>query len=67
MTLSSKLNDVLFLLGCPHCGREENKKGSWLKSARRFLCAGCGGETRVTYSDKIMLFEKHSRSNRGAT
>jgi hypothetical protein len=59
MTLSSKLNDVLLILGCPHCGREQSKKGSWLKAMRRFFCDACGREAQITYEEKLKIFDNH--------
>jgi transposase-like protein len=64
MKLSAKLNDLPLIFGCPHCAREQTKNGSWFKSVSRFLCVGCGHEARITYEDKIRIFEKHVRLNR---
>ncbi|SDR58272.1 hypothetical protein SAMN05519103_06066 [Rhizobiales bacterium GAS113] len=62
MTLSSKLADVPLTFECAHCGLALSKKGSWFKSARRFTCAGCQREVRLTYDDKIRIFAQHARA-----
>jgi transposase-like protein len=61
MNLTAELYGVLLVFGCPHCARELTKNGSWFKSISRFVCAGCGREARITYEDKIRIYEKHLR------
>ncbi|SDR63587.1 hypothetical protein SAMN05519103_08789 [Rhizobiales bacterium GAS113] len=63
MTLTSKFDDVMLTLDCPHCGKALTKKGSWFKTASRFVCARCKRETRITYGDKIKMFGRLERLN----
>ena len=61
MTLSRRLLHADLTFHCPHCGLAITKSGSWFKSIVQFKCQGCQREVRLTYTDKIALFEKHAR------
>jgi transposase-like protein len=45
---------------CPFCTRALVKSGSWFQTIGRFKCNGCQLEVRLTYSDKVALFDKHA-------
>ena len=32
----------------------------WFQTVGRFICEGCQAEIRLTYHDKLALFEKHA-------
>jgi hypothetical protein len=60
MPLSADLRDVDLTLECKYCGHSLIKNGAWFTVAHRFKCEGCNRETPITYSDKIVLFNKHA-------
>ena len=66
MPLSKSLliQNMTFL--CPVCGHSLTKRGSWFKSASRFVCEGCGTEVHISYDDKLRLFAEHERKARKA-
>jgi len=51
-------------LQLPHCDLAIIKPGSWFQSVRQFNCQGCKREVRITYVDKVALFEKHAHLGR---
>jgi transposase-like protein len=61
MRLSESLHYVDLTFECPFCGYPLVKSGSWFRSVRRFKCEGCKREVRISYFDKVALFEKHAR------
>jgi hypothetical protein len=60
LTLSSSLRHVNLTLKCGLCGHLLVKEGVWFWTASTFRCQECKGEQRLTYSDKVALFAKHS-------
>jgi DNA-directed RNA polymerase subunit RPC12/RpoP len=60
MALSARLRHVDLTLECKHCGHSLIKNGDWFVTAARFKCERCEREVRITYSDKVALFDKHS-------
>ena len=46
---------------CPHCGFPKVKSGQWFRVVCRFTCEACGRDVPITYSNKMALFEKHTR------
>jgi hypothetical protein len=59
MSLSSSLRHVYLTLKCELCGHLLVKEGVWFWTASTFKCQECKGERRLTYSDKVALFDKH--------
>jgi hypothetical protein len=45
---------------CPHCGHALVRKGAWFQTVRGFKCGGCWRMLRLTYDDKVALFDKHA-------
>jgi hypothetical protein len=60
MALSSALRYVDLTLECELCGFLMIKTGVWFWTASTFKCQECKGKRRLTYSDKVALFAKHS-------
>jgi DNA-directed RNA polymerase subunit RPC12/RpoP len=60
VTLSSNLREVDLTLECTECGHLIVKKGAWFMTASTFKCCRCKAKLRLTYSDKVALFEKHA-------
>jgi transposase-like protein len=60
MPLSARLLPVALTFECPFCKHPLVKSGGWFQMAASFWCAGCHREVRLTYSDKLVLFEKHA-------
>jgi hypothetical protein len=58
MTLSQDMCDQLMTLECGKCGLGLTRTGSWFRSANRFKCQGCKTEARITYPDKLRLFNR---------
>jgi hypothetical protein len=59
VTLSSSLRHVYLTLKCEVCGHLLVKEGVWFWTVSTFKCQECKGERRLTYSDKVALFDKH--------
>jgi hypothetical protein len=59
MALSSGLRYVDLTLECDLCGHPMVKRGVWFWTVSTFKCQECKGERRLTYSDKVALFDKH--------
>jgi predicted RNA-binding Zn-ribbon protein involved in translation (DUF1610 family) len=57
MPLTKGLLDVLLSYPCPGCGHNQEKKGSWFKTIGHYPCPSCGHSVRITYDDKVRLFE----------
>ena len=60
MPLSVALTKVLMTYDCPNCGRPLTKAGQWFKVANHFRCAQCNQTVRLTYTDKVALFERYA-------
>ena len=60
MPLSTKLRDVELTLAYPHCGHALRKSGKWFMVAPYFKCEGRGRIIRITYGDKVALFDKYT-------
>lgn len=60
MPLSTGLRDKPLTFNCPHCGRATVKNGGWFQTIGRFTCRGCERTVRLTYDDKLALFQKHA-------
>ena len=60
MSLSALLRNVDLTLECKSRGHLIIKKGDWFITASTFKCDQCKGEVRLTYSDKVALFDKHA-------
>jgi transposase-like protein len=61
MPLSASLTHTEMTFECPLCGHVVIKNGSWFQVISHFTCEGCRSYIRLTYSDKIVLFEKYAR------
>ena len=61
MPLSKDLLHTYLTYHCPRCGHPVVKSGAWFWSARRVVCQGtCNRKLRLTYADKVALFEEHA-------
>jgi transcription elongation factor Elf1 len=60
MPLSGTLRTIDLTFECPICGHAFVNTGNWFMTVGRFTCEGCGGDIRLTYHDKLALFEKHA-------
>jgi hypothetical protein len=60
VALSVALSYVLMTYDCPHCRSPVTKTGLWFKVAGHFRCAQCGQSVRLTYSEKLTLFERYA-------
>jgi hypothetical protein len=60
MALSPALRYVDLTLECELCGHLIIRRGGYFWTVSTFKCQGCKGERRLTYSDKVALFAKHS-------
>jgi hypothetical protein len=60
MPLSDKLLHKDLTFYCPYCARAIVKKGEWFRTGPKFKCQGCQHEVRLTYADKVALFEDHA-------
>lgn len=60
MPLSGTLRDIDLTFPCPLCDHAMVKNGNWFMTVGRFTCVGCEGAIRLTYADKVALFEKHA-------
>jgi hypothetical protein len=60
MSLSLRLRNVDLTLECKYCGGQKIKKGQWFLVIAKFTCENCKREVRLTYKDKIALFERHA-------
>ena len=61
MPLSNALSDVLMTFDCPHCKRPITRPGSYFKNASHLRCDHCGQSLRLTYPDKVALFDRYVR------
>ena len=59
MALSNDLHDKNLVFQCQRCSRTIVRKGSWIKSIKTFRCEGCRSEVRMTYGQKLAIFERH--------
>ncbi|RWE12304.1 MAG: hypothetical protein EOS23_10660 [Mesorhizobium sp.] len=60
MSLSPSLFSVGLTFQCPQCNFTVIKNGSWFQVVSHYRCDGCGREIRITYPDKIAIFQKHA-------
>lgn len=71
MGLAEDLSDVALTFECPDCSHPAVRKGSALRTIAHFRCDGCNAKVRMTYPQKLAIFEKHkllaasSRQSRG--
>jgi len=64
MPLSGSLHSVSMTFECPFCTRTLVKRGGWFQTIGRFKCKGCQREVRLTYADKVTLFDRHAHLKR---
>ena len=58
MPLTRGLLHVFLSHSCPHCDHKQEKMGRWFQSVRSsYSCPSCGQSVRMTYEDKVRLFE----------
>ena len=60
MPLSASLRNINLTFRCPRCGHALVMKGAWFQTVRGFKCEGCQRMLRLTYDDKVALFDKHA-------
>ncbi|TIS61101.1 MAG: hypothetical protein E5W93_08965 [Mesorhizobium sp.] len=61
MGLANDLFDKSLTFQCPRCHAALTKKGSWIKSVTTFKCDRCHETVRLSYTDKLAIFERHRR------
>jgi hypothetical protein len=59
MTLSGRLTKVILAHPCPHCGNLFHKAGAWFQFIGRYKCEACKQAVRLTYNDKLALFDRY--------
>jgi hypothetical protein len=59
MALSPSVHSVDLTFNCPHCGYPMVKPGSWFKAAKGFKCRSCKSNIRLTYTNKLALFDRY--------
>ncbi|WP_292662902.1 hypothetical protein [Mesorhizobium sp.] len=59
MGLAEDLSDVALTFECPDCSHPAVRKGSALRTIPHFKCDGCNAKVRITYPQKLAIFEKH--------
>lgn len=59
MVLSRDLFESDITFHCPECQTAVVRKGSWIKSAKLFICDTCNTRTRLTYGLKLAIFDAH--------
>ena len=60
MPLTKGLLDVILSHPCPHCGHKHEKKGHWFQTIGHYTCPACDRSVRITYDDKVHLFETNA-------
>jgi transposase-like protein len=61
MALSPSFHSVNLTFVCPQCGHPLVKPGSWFKAAKGFKCNSCKSDIRLTYTNKLALFDLYRR------
>ena len=61
MVLSRELFEADITFHCPECEVAVVRKGSWIKSAKVFICDACNAPTRLTYGWKLAIFDGYER------
>lgn len=59
MGLAENLSDVALTFDCPECSHPTVRKGSALRTIAHIRCDGCSTKVRITYPQKLAIFEKH--------
>jgi transposase-like protein len=59
MPLPVHLANVVLAHPCPHCGNLFQKTGGWFQNIGRYTCEVCKQAVRMTYSDKLALFDRY--------
>jgi hypothetical protein len=59
MGLAENLSDVALAFECPNCSHPAVRKGSALRTIAHIRCDGCDAKVRITYPQKLAIFEKH--------
>ncbi|MER8864007.1 hypothetical protein NKI19_09800 [Mesorhizobium sp. M0751] len=59
MGLAEDLSDVALTFECPDCSHPAVRKGSALRAIAHIKCDGCNAKVRITYPQKLAIFEKH--------
>jgi transposase-like protein len=62
MPLSAKLECLLLTYECPHCRHPITRPGMWFKCVSRFKCQQCAHEVRLSYPEKLNLYERFAGS-----
>jgi hypothetical protein len=65
VALSLLLRDIVLRHPCQCCGHMHEKTGEWFLRSRQFTCAACRTTARITYDDKIKLFDDHAHLRAG--
>ena len=64
MTLSRDLMRETMRLPCPCCEADIKRTGAAFAAAIQFRCPSCGGHVKLSYTEKLKLFERARRSSR---
>jgi hypothetical protein len=59
MPLSAGLRNIKLTFCCSRCGHALVRRGL-VPNVRGFKCEGCQRVLRLTYDDKVALFDKHA-------
>ena len=59
MGLAEDLSDVALAFECQECSHPTARKGSVLRTIAFIRCEGCNAKVRITYPQKVAIFEKH--------
>jgi transposase-like protein len=59
--LAENLSDVALAFECPYCSHPTVRKGSALRTIAHIRCDGCNAKVRITYPQKLAIFERHKR------
>lgn len=60
MGLAQDLSDVTLTFECPNCSHPMVRKGSAIRTIAHFICDGCKAKVRLTYPQKLAIFERHN-------
>jgi hypothetical protein len=64
MPLSGRLLHENLTFHCPHCDFAIIRSEGWFQTVGRYRCRACDREVRLTYDDKLALFDKHTDEKR---
>jgi transposase-like protein len=60
MSLTKDLLDVSLSHKCPSCGHSHQRSGKIFRAITHYVCEACGTDVRLTYPDKLALFQANA-------